>query len=171
MRDLLSMPCVCTYSSTPFLRWFLHQERLSWDFPGGPAVRTSPSSAGGVGSIPGGRAKVPHASWLKNQNRSNIVTNSMKTFKMAHIKNILKKQKQKRMPVPSSLQLLLLPPRTKIRNACPLSSCIRTHQRKLPGSRKAIVKVAFKAYIDDFRKWAHQRHWGLWDIGVSSEIA
>ena len=38
------------------------------DFPGGPVVETSPSSAGGAGSIPGQGAKIPHASWPKNQN-------------------------------------------------------------------------------------------------------
>ena len=32
------------------------------DFPGGPVVETSPSSAGGVGSIPGQGARIPHAS-------------------------------------------------------------------------------------------------------------
>ena len=40
----------------------------SWDFPGGPVVKTSPSNVGGVGSVPGQRAKIPHASWPKNQN-------------------------------------------------------------------------------------------------------
>ena len=30
------------------------------DFPGGPVVKTSPSSAGGAGLIPGQRAKIPH---------------------------------------------------------------------------------------------------------------
>ena len=30
-------------------------------------VRTSPSNAGGVGSVPGQGAKIPHASWTKNQ--------------------------------------------------------------------------------------------------------
>ena len=30
----------------------------SWDFPGGPVVRTSPSSARGAGSIPGQGAKI-----------------------------------------------------------------------------------------------------------------
>ena len=39
-----------------------------WDFPGGPVVETSPSDVGGVGSIPGQGAKIPHASWPKNQN-------------------------------------------------------------------------------------------------------
>ena len=31
-------------------------------------VKTLPSNAGGVGSIPGGGAKIPHALWPKNQN-------------------------------------------------------------------------------------------------------
>ena len=38
-----------------------------WDFPGGPAVKTSPSNAGGAGSIPGRGAKIAHGSWPKNQ--------------------------------------------------------------------------------------------------------
>ena len=38
------------------------------DFPGSPVVRTLPSNAGGAGSIPGQGAKIPHASWPKNQN-------------------------------------------------------------------------------------------------------
>ena len=52
-----------------------------WDFPGGPVVKTSPSNAGGVGSIPGRGAKIPRASRPKNQNRkqNNIVANSIKT--------------------------------------------------------------------------------------------
>ena len=41
---------------------------LFWDFPGGPGVKTSPSNARGAGSIPGGGAKIPYASWPKNQN-------------------------------------------------------------------------------------------------------
>ena len=64
---------------------------FSWDFPGGPVVKTSPSNAGGAGSIPGQRAKIPHASQPKNQNikkktRSNIVMNLIKTLKMVHIR-------------------------------------------------------------------------------------
>ena len=58
------------------------------DFPGGPVVKTSPSNSGGVRLIPGQGAKILHASVHasppKNQNvknRSNIVTNSIKTFK------------------------------------------------------------------------------------------
>ena len=31
-------------------------------FPGGPVVKTSPSNAEGMGSIPGQGAKIPHAS-------------------------------------------------------------------------------------------------------------
>ena len=38
------------------------------DFPGSPVVKTLPSNAGGEGSIPGQGAKIPHASWPKNQN-------------------------------------------------------------------------------------------------------
>ena len=50
--------------------------------PGGLVVKISPSNAGGVGSIPGWGAKIPHASGLKKKkkkNTSNIVTNSIKT--------------------------------------------------------------------------------------------
>ena len=44
--------------------------KITWpgDFPGGPMVKTSPSNAGGAGSIPGQGAKIPHASGPKNQN-------------------------------------------------------------------------------------------------------
>ena len=35
------------------------------DFPGGSVVKTSPSGAGSVGSIPGEGAKILHASWPK----------------------------------------------------------------------------------------------------------
>ena len=35
------------------------------DFHGGPVVKTSPFNAGGARSIPGRRAKIPHASWTK----------------------------------------------------------------------------------------------------------
>ena len=41
---------------------------VSRDFPGSPVVKTSPSNAGGAGSIPGRGAKIPHASRPKNQN-------------------------------------------------------------------------------------------------------
>ena len=38
------------------------------DFSGGPVVETSPSNAGGVGSILGQGAKIQHASGPKNHN-------------------------------------------------------------------------------------------------------
>ena len=61
-------------------------------------VKTSPSNAGGMASIPGWGAKILHDLWPKQQNlikkkRSNIVTNSIKTLKIVHIKEILKKKK------------------------------------------------------------------------------
>ena len=37
----------------------------TWDFPGGPVVKTSPSNAGGAHLILGWGAGVPHASWPK----------------------------------------------------------------------------------------------------------
>ena len=50
----------------------------------------------GVSLIPGQGAMIPHATWSKNQNRnnrSNIVTNSVKTLKIIHINKNLKKKK------------------------------------------------------------------------------
>jgi len=44
------------------------KSNCSQDFPGGPIVKTSPSSAGGLGLISGWGAEIPHALWLKNQN-------------------------------------------------------------------------------------------------------
>ena len=43
-------------------------KRGSWDFPGGPVVKTSPSNAGRAGSILGQGAKIPHALRPKDQN-------------------------------------------------------------------------------------------------------
>ena len=56
-------------------------------------LKTSLSNSGGVGSIPGQGAKISHALWPKNQSikQKHVVTNS-KTFKMVHIKRILKKK-------------------------------------------------------------------------------
>ena len=48
-------------------------------------VKTSPSNAGGEGSVPGWGAKIPHASWQKKPNKTQNIkqkqycTNSMKT--------------------------------------------------------------------------------------------
>ena len=43
-------------------------EELIRDFPGSPVVKTSPSNAGGAGSIPGLGAKISHVLRQKNQN-------------------------------------------------------------------------------------------------------
>ena len=53
-----------------------------------------PFPTGGAGSTPGCGAKTPGALGPKNktENRNNIVTNSMKTLKMVHIK----KRKEKK---------------------------------------------------------------------------
>ena len=51
-------------------------------FPGGPVVKTSPSNAGGMGSIPGRRAKIPHVSWPKNQNMVDSCLCMAKTIKI-----------------------------------------------------------------------------------------
>ena len=70
-------------------------------FLGGSVVKISPSNAGGVGSILGLGAKIPHASWtkktktLKKKKRWDNVTNSIKTLKMVHIKK-KKKEKEKK---------------------------------------------------------------------------
>ena len=47
---------------------FSLSKRELGDFPGSPVVKTSPSNAGGAGLNPGQGAKIPHASWPKNQN-------------------------------------------------------------------------------------------------------
>ena len=49
-------------------------------------VDTLPPSVEGTGSIHGQEAKIPHALRPKDQNISSIVTNSIKTLKMVHIK-------------------------------------------------------------------------------------
>ena len=52
-------------------------------------LKTLPSNVRDVGLISGWGANIPRVSWPKNQNiknRSNTVTNSIKTLKLAHIK-------------------------------------------------------------------------------------
>ena len=59
-------------------------------------VKTLPSRAEGEGPIPDWGATSHMPSGQKNQNiknRSNVVTNSVKTLKTVHIKNIFKKIK------------------------------------------------------------------------------
>ena len=51
--------------------WHIHTAVFKIDnqgLPGRPVVETSPSNAGGVGSIPGWGAKISHALQPKNQN-------------------------------------------------------------------------------------------------------
>ena len=48
---MISLECVCS-----------SKNKQSRDFPGGPVVESLPSSAVDVGSIPGWRTKIPHAS-------------------------------------------------------------------------------------------------------------
>ena len=60
-------------------------------------VQTSPSDMGVVCSIPGQGVKIPHVLWPKKQNinnRSNIVTNSIKTLKVVLVKKLLKNVNQ-----------------------------------------------------------------------------
>ena len=82
---------------------------VSGDFPGSPVVKTSPSNAGGVSSIPGQETKIPHASQPKNKNiknRINIVTSSTKTLEMVHSK---KKKSLKREHRTQSVLTLCTP--------------------------------------------------------------
>ena len=53
------------------------------DFPDGPVVKTY-YNAEGAGSMPSQGAQIPQASWLKKNktlNRTNVVTNSIKSLK------------------------------------------------------------------------------------------
>ena len=56
------------------------------DIPDGPAVKTLPSNAEDAGSLVRElRSHMPRSQ--KIPNRNNIITNSIKTLKMGHIKN------------------------------------------------------------------------------------
>ena len=67
----------------PFLCIHMGQKFHLGDFRGGPVVKTSPSNAGGVSSIPGWGAKTPRASWPKKQNtkQNQCCNRSNKDFK------------------------------------------------------------------------------------------
>ena len=61
------------------------------DSLGGPVVKNPPSNAGGEGLIPDQGTKIPDAPQVKKKkkkkktsNRSNILTNSVKTLKHMH---------------------------------------------------------------------------------------
>ena len=56
-------------------------------------LKTLPSNAGGVGSVPELRPHGAHGQKTKTQNRSNNTTNLIKTFKMVHIKKSYKLKK------------------------------------------------------------------------------
>ena len=45
----------------------VHNSFVSWVLPGGSMMRTSPSNAGGTGSIPAQGAKISEASWPPKQ--------------------------------------------------------------------------------------------------------
>ena len=61
-----------------------------WDFPGGPVVKTSPSNAGGEGSIPGQRAKILYTSRPKHKQYCNKFNEDFKNG--PHKKKNLKKR-------------------------------------------------------------------------------
>ena len=70
----------------------------SWDFPGRPVFKTSPSNARDMGSVPGWGAKISYALWPKKE-KENIKQNQYcnkfnKTLKMVQkkktTKNLLK---------------------------------------------------------------------------------
>ena len=72
---------------------------LGEDFLGDLVVKTLPSSAGVAGLIPGQGAKISPAFWPKKKkpkiHRNNVVTNSIKTVKMAHFQKKYLKMKVK----------------------------------------------------------------------------
>ena len=77
-RELLSQWC----------RWGEVKNSVWGGFCGSPEVKTSPFNAGDLG------AKIPHASWPKNQKQKTEATNSIKTLKMVHIKKKIIKTKK-----------------------------------------------------------------------------
>ena len=76
----------------------LFSKHMARYFSGRPVVKISPPNAGGVGSIPAPGDKLLYAPQAKTKNRSNIVTNSIKTLKVIHIQKILKKNKRPYKP-------------------------------------------------------------------------
>ena len=73
----------------------------SWDFHGGPVVKTLPSVAGVAGSIPGLGAMIPGGSRPKNQNikQKQHCNKFNKDFKTGpHQKRNLKKKRLKSSP-------------------------------------------------------------------------
>ena len=94
------------------------------------SVRTSPSNAWGADSVPGQklRSHMPGAKQPK-QNRSNTVTNSIKTFKMVHIKK-KKKTFQVILVCPLGCSCGMSPPHSTSKGSSypkPLRPCTCTH--------------------------------------------
>ena len=81
------------------------------DSPGGPAVETSSSSAGGAGLIPGQGARIPHASQPKTQNmkQKQYFNKFCKDFKKSSHQLKKKKKKKESHLVPASKGVRLLP--------------------------------------------------------------
>ena len=80
---------------------------MKGDFPGCPVVETLPCNAGAAGLIPAQGAKIPHASRPKNQsikNRSNIVTNSIKSLLKKHPQQKKKKRRRRRRRINEGTQ-------------------------------------------------------------------
>ena len=70
-------------------------KELKRDFLVSAVIKTSPSSAWGMGLILGRGTKIPHVLQPKTQKlEQNIITNSINTLKIVHIKNIWKKKKK-----------------------------------------------------------------------------
>ena len=69
---------------------------MNRDFPGGPVVKTSPSNAGGAGSIPGRGAKIPHALQPRKQNikQKQYCNKFNKDLNGPYKKKILKREKR-----------------------------------------------------------------------------
>ena len=83
--------CICSIIVIVFgVFEILSRNKASWDFPGGPVVKTSPPSAGGAGLIPGWGAKIQHASGPQNK--------TIKQKQHCDKFNILKIVKKKKYP-------------------------------------------------------------------------
>ena len=68
-------------------------------------VKTSPSSAGGVGSIPLQRTKIPQTSWPKKKGKQQkqYYNKFNEDFKMVHIKKLKKMEKARKWALPSTV--------------------------------------------------------------------
>ena len=70
--DVISLSRYCFCSSCDRSMWpsiyACRSKEMLWGFPGGPVVNTSPSNAGGEGSIPDWGTEIPHTLRPRNQN-------------------------------------------------------------------------------------------------------